>query len=99
MTSLSPFFTAGVGYTTLSVHIYSLLKFGITPKINAISTMLLANSIVFILLFCGSKGVRPPPKNERHNSTIIAMKIQKNRESEFPPTRELNVSQRFETYS
>ena len=45
------FFTAGVGYTTLSVHIYSLLKFGITPKINAISTMLLANSIVFILLF------------------------------------------------
>ena len=45
------FFTAGVGYTTLSVHIYSLLKFGITPEINAISTMLLANSIVFILLF------------------------------------------------
>lgn len=45
------FFTAGVGYTTLSVHIYSLLKFGITPQINAISTMLLANSIVFILLF------------------------------------------------
>ena len=45
------FFTAGVGYTTLSVHIYSLLKFGITPKINAISTMLLANSVVFILLF------------------------------------------------
>lgn len=45
------FFTAGVGWTTLSVHIYSLLKFGITPKINAISTMLLVNSIGFILLF------------------------------------------------
>ncbi len=45
------FFTAGVGYTTLSVHIYSLLKFGITPKINAISTILLVNSIAFILLF------------------------------------------------
>ena len=50
------FFTAGVGYTTLSVHIYSLLKFGITPKINAISTMLLANSIVFILLFLWFQG-------------------------------------------
>ncbi len=50
------FFTAGVGYTTLSVHIYSLLKFGITPKINAISTMLLANSIVFILLFSWFQG-------------------------------------------
>ena len=45
------FFTAGVGWTTLSVHIYSLLRFGITPKINAISTMLLVNSIGFILLF------------------------------------------------
>lgn len=50
------FFTAGVGYTTLSVHIYSLLKFGITPQINAISTMLLANSIVFILLFLWFQG-------------------------------------------
>ncbi len=50
------FFTAGVGYTTLSVHIYSLLKFGITPKINAISTLLLVNSIVFILLFLRFRG-------------------------------------------
>ena len=60
------FFTAGVGYTTLSVHIYSLLKFGITPKINAISTMLLANSIVFILLFLRFQAGLPPPKNKRH---------------------------------
>lgn len=45
------FFTAGVGYTTLSVYIYNSLKFGITPEINAISTMLLFNSIIFIILF------------------------------------------------
>lgn len=45
------FFTAGVGNTTLSVHIYNSLKFGITPELNAISTMLLINSIVLILLF------------------------------------------------
>ncbi len=50
------FFTAGVGYTTLSVHIYSLLKFGITPVLNVISTMLLVNSIVFILLFLRFRG-------------------------------------------
>ena len=50
------FFTAGVGYTTLSVHIYSLLKFGITPELNVISTMLLVNSIVFILLFLRFRG-------------------------------------------
>ena len=45
------FFTAGVGKTTLSVYIYSSIKFGITPELNAISTMLLVNSIVLILLF------------------------------------------------
>ena len=59
------FFTAGVGWTTLSVHIYSLLKFGITPKINAISTMLLFNSIVFILLFLWFR-----EKGERNSSGI-----------------------------
>ena len=65
------FFTAGVGYTTLSVHIYSLLKFGITPKINAISTMLLANSIVFIpIISCGSKGVLLPPKSKIFNYSL-----------------------------
>ena len=50
------FFTAGVGYTTLSVHIYSSIKFGITPELNAISTMLLVNSIVLILLFLWFRG-------------------------------------------
>lgn len=44
------FFTAGVGSTTLPVHIYSKLKFGITPEINAISTLLLFNSIAFVVL-------------------------------------------------
>lgn len=52
------FFTAGVGKTTLSVHIYSRLKFGITPEINAISTMLLVNSIVLIVLFLWFRGGR-----------------------------------------
>lgn len=40
------FFTAGVGSSTLPLKIYSLIKFGITPAINAISTIL----IVFTLL-------------------------------------------------
>ncbi len=50
------FFTAGVGKTTLSVHIYNSLKFGITPELNAISTMMLVNSIVLILLFVWLRG-------------------------------------------
>ena len=45
------FFTSGVGYTTLSVYIYASLKYGLTPELNAISTMLLMNSIMFVLLF------------------------------------------------
>ena len=50
------FFTTGVGKTTLSVYIYSSLKFGLTPELNAISSMLLVNSIVFVLLFVGFRG-------------------------------------------
>ena len=44
------FFTAGVGYTTLPVRVYSMLKFGITPELNAISTLLQFNSICLVLL-------------------------------------------------
>ena len=50
------FFTAGVGYTTLPVRIYSMLKFGITPEINAISTLLLFNSIVLVVLSLKFRG-------------------------------------------
>ena len=50
------FFTAGVGYTTLPVKIYSMLKFGITPEINAISTLLLLNSTVLVLLSLKFRG-------------------------------------------
>jgi spermidine/putrescine transport system permease protein len=35
-------FVAGVGSTTLPIHIYSMVRSGITPEINAISTVLLA---------------------------------------------------------
>lgn len=50
------FFTTGVGKTTLSVYIYSSIKFGLTPELNAISSVLLVNSIVFVLLFVGFRG-------------------------------------------
>lgn len=53
------FFTAGVGYTTLPVRVYSTLKFGITPELNALSTLLLLNSICLVILslkFQGGSG-------------------------------------------
>jgi len=38
---LISFFTAGVGATTLPVKIYSMAKFGLSPVVNALSTLLL----------------------------------------------------------
>ncbi len=43
-------FVAGVGASTLPLHIYSMLKVGVTPEINAISTLLLAATLVPIIL-------------------------------------------------
>jgi len=42
-------FNAGVGSTTLPIFIYSSIKFGVTPQINAISTVIVA--VVSIALF------------------------------------------------
>lgn len=44
-------FNAGVGSTTLPIYIYSSIKFGVTPQINAISTIIVA--IVSVALFIG----------------------------------------------
>ncbi len=40
------FFTAGVGSSTLPLTIYSMLKIGVTPEINAISTMMIIITII-----------------------------------------------------
>lgn len=42
-------FVAGVGATTLPLHIYSMLKVGVTPEINAVSTLLLAVTVALIV--------------------------------------------------
>jgi spermidine/putrescine transport system permease protein len=43
-------FVAGVGATTLPLHIYSMLKVGVTPEVNAVSTLLVAATVVPIVL-------------------------------------------------
>ena len=40
------YFTSGYGVATLSVKIYSMTKRGISPKINALSTLLFAIIII-----------------------------------------------------
>jgi spermidine/putrescine transport system permease protein len=44
------FFTTGVDSVTLPIAIYSMLKMGITPEINAISTMLICITLILILI-------------------------------------------------
>lgn len=43
------FFTSGPGSTTLPILIYSSVKRGITPDINALSTILVIFSIIFVV--------------------------------------------------
>ena len=50
-------FVAGVGATTLPVQIYSMVKSGITPEINAVSTLLLAaTSLLLVAAFKLERG-------------------------------------------
>ncbi|MBE9193720.1 ABC transporter permease [Gloeocapsopsis crepidinum LEGE 06123] len=54
------FFTAGVGATTLPLFVYGMIKFSVTPAINAISSLMLLASLVLIVpaLVVGTKELR-----------------------------------------
>ena len=43
-------FNAGVGSSTLPLYIYGKIKFGVTPEINAISTIIVAVTAVAVLI-------------------------------------------------
>jgi spermidine/putrescine transport system permease protein len=47
------FFVAGVGSSTLPLKIYSMIKFGVSPVINALSTVVLVATMA--LIFGGSR--------------------------------------------
>ena len=42
------YFTAGPGSNTLPLHIYSIIKTGITPDVNALSTLILLTIIIVL---------------------------------------------------
>jgi spermidine/putrescine transport system permease protein len=44
------FFVAGPGSTTLPLRIYSMIKYGAPPMINALSTLLLAVTLTAVLV-------------------------------------------------
>jgi spermidine/putrescine transport system permease protein len=56
------FFTSGAGFNTLPVRVYGMIKKGVTPKINAISTLMLGMSLALIIASLISRrgGDEPP---------------------------------------
>lgn len=44
------FFTSGAGFNTLPVRVFGMIKRGVTPKINAVSTLMLAVSLMLVIL-------------------------------------------------
>ncbi|MDA1190825.1 MAG: ABC transporter permease [Candidatus Poribacteria bacterium] len=56
------YFTAGPGATTLSLKIFSTVRFGVTPEVNAVSALLLLNSTVLILLSLAMTAKSTPAK-------------------------------------
>ena len=44
------FFTSGPGSTTLPLRIYSMVKLGVTPEINALSSIMLVASMGLVML-------------------------------------------------
>ncbi len=53
------FFNSGVGNTTLPLKVYSMVKFGVTPEINAISVFMLLISLVLLLASYKLQGGAP----------------------------------------
>jgi spermidine/putrescine transport system permease protein len=46
------YFCAGSSAQTLSIYIYNMLRIGISPVVNALSTLLLVISSICVMLFC-----------------------------------------------
>lgn len=44
------FFVAGPGSTTLPVRVYSMIRFGLSPEVNAVSTLMFAGSTILVVI-------------------------------------------------
>jgi spermidine/putrescine transport system permease protein len=56
-------FNAGVGATTLPLRIYSMVKFGVSPEINALSTLMILSTVSLTLLAEFTRNVGTRSKN------------------------------------
>ncbi len=44
------FFVSGPGSTTLPVRVYSMIRFGVTPEVNAVSTLMFVGSTLLVVI-------------------------------------------------
>jgi spermidine/putrescine transport system permease protein len=44
------FFVSGAGSTTLPVYIYGMVRMGITPEVNAVSSFMILISVFFVTI-------------------------------------------------
>lgn len=65
---LITYFTAGVGTSTLPLRIYAMVKRGVTPDINALSTLILLATLA--LLYAGLKILHKPGEKHRQNNSM-----------------------------
>lgn len=52
---LISFFCSGISTQTLSLYIFSMIRLGVSPVINALSTLMLVVSSALVLIFCSLK--------------------------------------------
>jgi spermidine/putrescine transport system permease protein len=61
---LITFFVNGSGQDTLPVTLYSAMKFGISPKLNALSVLMLMATIVLVVFFFRKSGIHALLKSD-----------------------------------
>ena len=60
-------FVVGVGSTTLPIKVYSMMKFGVTPEVNALSTLILLFTTILLL---ASQRLGKEKNNENNKARI-----------------------------
>jgi spermidine/putrescine transport system permease protein len=58
------YFTAGPGSTTLPLRVFSMVRFAVTPEVNALSTIWILT--VFVLLLIGQFAQRRTSSNQTY---------------------------------
>jgi len=66
---VTTFFLAGIGIVTLPIKVYSMMKFGVTPEINALSVLLLVATILLLGLnaFLAARPANPAARNGQNS--------------------------------